>query len=272
MKKLTSLLLIVLLASSLSWAQNKKTVTLDTFTKISFRVPGKLYLRQGSPQKVEMEGDNDLLKELDTRVESGKLIIGKEGKWNWGMNWGNDEKVNVYVTVKDIDAISVSGSGDLIGQTKITSGNLNLNVSGSGSLTIEATASGELEADVSGSGHIDFKGSCERFDSDVSGSGRITMDAVIQNEASVGISGSGKIEASGSAKEVKASITGSGKVYASNFVVDKCEVRISGSGDVEINVKSDLDANITGSGSVSYKGNPSHINSHSSGSGHVRKM
>ncbi|GAJ00009.1 unnamed protein product, partial [marine sediment metagenome] len=79
-------------------------------------------------------------------------------------------------------------------------------------------------------------------------------------------------EASGSAKEMKASITGSGKVYASNFVVDKCEVRISGSGDVEINVKSDLDANITGSGSVSYKGNPSHINSHSSGSGHVRKM
>ncbi len=272
MKKSTSLLLIALLVSSLTWAQTKETVNLETFTKISFRVPGKLYLRQGSLQKVEIEGDKDFLKELDTRVENGKLIIGKEGKWNWGMNWGNDDKVNVYVTVKDIDAISVSGSGDLIGQTKITSANLDLNVSGSGSLTIEAAASGELEADVSGSGHIDFKGSCDSFDSDVSGSGRITLDAAIRNGASVGISGSGKIEASGSAKEVKASVTGSGKVYASNFVVDKCEVRISGSGDVEINVKSDLDANITGSGSVSYKGNPGHVNSHASGSGKVRKM
>ena len=41
---------------------------------------------------------------------------------------------------------------------------------------------------------------------------------------------------------------------------------------VEINVKDALDANISGSGSVSYKGNPSQLNSHASGSGHVRKM
>jgi Putative auto-transporter adhesin, head GIN domain len=70
---------------------------------------------------------------------------------------------------------------------------------------------------------------------------------------------------------VKTHISGSGKVYASNLEADKCDVRISGSGDVEINVKSDLDANISGSGSVTYKGNPSHVNSHSSGSGKVRK-
>jgi hypothetical protein len=88
----------------------------------------------------------------------------------------------------------------------------------------------------------------------------------------VEISGSGKLEASGTANEIKTSISGSGKVYASNLTVDKCEARITGSGDVEINVKSELDANITGSGTVSYKGNPSHVNGHSSGSGKVRKM
>lgn len=94
------------------------------------------------------------------------------------------------------------------------------------------------------------------------------MDGV----AEVGISGSGKIEASGTAQAIKATISGSGRVYASNFEVDKCTVRISGSGDVEINVKSELDANISGSGTVSYKGNPNHVNGHSSGSGKVRKM
>jgi hypothetical protein len=88
----------------------------------------------------------------------------------------------------------------------------------------------------------------------------------------VEISGSGKIEASGSAQSIKASISGSGRVNASNLEVDKCTVRISGSGDVEIHVKSELDANISGSGTVSYKGNPSHVNGHSSGSGKVRKM
>jgi len=272
MKKSISLLFIALLASSLSWAQTKETVNVETFTKISFRVPGKLYLKQGSPQKVELEGDQEFIKELDTRVEGGKLIIGKESKWNWRDSWGNDDKVIVYVTVKDISAISVGGSGDVIGQTKITSADLDLNVSGSGSLQVEVAASGKLEADVSGSGRIDLKGSCNSFDSDVSGSGRVSMNASISNGATFGISGSGKIEASGTAKEVKATISGSGRVYAANLEVDKCDIRISGSGGVEINVKSELDANISGSGSVSYKGNPSHVNSHASGSGSVRKM
>ncbi len=52
----------------------------------------------------------------------------------------------------------------------------------------------------------------------------------------------------------------------------QCAVRISGSGNVEINVKDELDATISGSGSVSYKGSPSKVNSNASGSGKVRKI
>jgi hypothetical protein len=98
------------------------------------------------------------------------------------------------------------------------------------------------------------------------------MNIAIAERASFGISGSGKIQATGSAQEVRATISGSGEVLAANFVVESCDVRISGSGDVEINVIKALDANISGSGTVSYKGNPAHVNSHSSGSGSVRKL
>jgi hypothetical protein len=272
MKKIISVLSIALLSLTLAMAQTKEIRSVDTFNKLSFRVPGKLYLRQGSPQKVELEGNKEFLSEVETSVEGGRLIIGKEGKWNWGWNWGDNDKLVAYVTVKDLSAISVSGSGDIIGETKIVSSEMDLNVSGSGGLQIEVEVSGELEADVSGSGHIDLKGNCNRFNSDVSGSGRVMMNANIKEKAEFGISGSGKIEASGIAKEVRAVISGSGRVYAANLETDKCEVRISGSGDVQINVKSELDANISGSGSVSYKGNPNHVNSHASGSGHVRKM
>ncbi len=271
MKKI-SLMFAFLMAFTLSMAQNRETRTVDTFTKLTFRVPGKLYLKQGSPQKVELEGPKDVLDEIETEVSGGKLVIGKEGKWmNWGWNDSKD-KISVYVTVKDIEAISVSGSGDIIGQGKFTTGDLQLNVSGSGFLQIEADASGNVEADVSGSGDVDFKGSCNNFDSDVSGSGKVVLSLAVSGVADFGVSGSGKIQAAGTAKEVKAGISGSGKVLAANLETDKCTVRISGSGDVEINVKNDLDATISGSGSVSYKGNPSHMNSHSSGSGHVRKM
>ncbi len=265
--------LVCLLCVSFSFAQTRETRTVSSFTKISFRVPGKLYLRQGAVQKVEIESKKDELKEIETEVSAGKLVIGKKGSWsNWSWGSNDDDNVNVYITVKDIEALSVSGSGDLIGETKFTTGDLDLNVSGSGSLKIDVDASGDVEADVSGSGDIDLKGKCKSFNSDVSGSGKVMMSVSVSEKADFGVSGSGRIMASGSAQKVKASISGSGKVLAADLITNSCEVRISGSGDVEINVKNELDANISGSGTVTYKGNPSKVNSHASGSGKVKKM
>ncbi|HTE07226.1 MAG TPA: head GIN domain-containing protein [Flavitalea sp.] len=268
------LLTLFVLSLTLSFvkAQTRETRSVGTFTKISFRVPGKVYLRQGSPQKVEIEGKKDILKEVETVVEGGRLVIGKEGKWSDWFWDNNDEEVKVYITVKDIEGLSVSGSGDIIGETRISAHNLNLNVSGSGNLKIEADASGDMEADVSGSGDLYVKGKCKGFNSDVSGSGKVNLELVITDEAEFGISGSGKIEAAGSASSVKASISGSGKVLAADLETNSCNIRISGSGDVQINVKNEIDATISGSGSVSYRGSPNKVNSHSSGSGSVKKM
>jgi hypothetical protein len=267
MKKITTPLLIAMLLFSIAAiGQNRETRKVETFTKISFRVPGKLYVRQGSVQKVEIEGKKDVLQEIETEVEGSRLVIGKEGKWfDW--DWDGDEKVNVYITVVNIEGLS-----DLIGETKLTAADLDLNVSGSGSMKVEVDASGELEADVSGSGDLEVKGKCRSFNSDVSGSGSVKLDAAIAQRADFGVSGSGKIYASGTSESVKTSISGSGKVLAANLETNRCEVRISGSGNVEINVKNELDANISGSGSISYKGNPGKVNSHASGSGSVSKM
>ena len=254
------------------FAQTRETRNVETFTKLSFRVPGKLFLRQGSTQKVELEGAKDVLAEVDTEVSDGKLVIGHDGgRWlDW--HWDNDEKVNVYITVKDLKAIAVAGSGDLIAETKFNATDLELTVSGSGSLKMDADASGMMDINVSGSGNIDLTGKCADFASRVSGSGKIVSHVTIGNRAEFNVSGSGKIIASGTAKRVKTSISGSGRVQAADLVTNTCDVRISGSGDVVIEVRDELEANITGSGSVTYKGSPSKINSHASGSGKVRKM
>jgi Putative auto-transporter adhesin, head GIN domain len=268
--KISLVLAFLTFLYSCAFAQTKETRNVDTFTKLSFRLPGKLYLKQGTPQSVVLEGKKEALEKVNTEVSGGKLTIESNSKWS---DWGrSSDQFTVYVTVKDLDAISVSGSGDLIAQTPITGANFDLNVSGSGSLDAEIKASGDIDADLSGSGDINLKGSCANYDSDISGSGKIKLEATITGKAEFSVSGSGKIDASGSAQQVKSSVSGSGKVMASNLVTDKCEIHISGSGDVEVNVKTDLDATISGSGSVSYKGEPNHLNSHASGSGHIRKM
>ncbi|MGC4021491.1 MAG: head GIN domain-containing protein [Cyclobacteriaceae bacterium] len=239
---------------------------------MAYRVPGKLILKQGSTQSVVLEGDKETLAKVETDVENGKLVIGREGKRWMDWSWRDENKITAYVTVTNLEAVSVSGSGNLTGDGKFSTGDLELKVSGSGSLDMEVDVKGMMSADVSGSGNVKVKGSCQNFDSSISGSGKVDAQVSISGKAEVSISGSGKIVASGTANEIKAKISGSGKVLASNLEVSRCDVRISGSGDVEINVKDALDANISGSGSVSYKGSPSQLNSHSSGSGHVRKM
>lgn len=270
MKKL-SIVLALLIAGTGAFAQKKETRDVSTFKKLGFAGSGTLYLKQGSPQKVELEASQEVLDKYETKVEGDKLTIKPKDRWN-NWNWGDDDKIVIYITVKDIDAISVAGSGDLIGQTKLVSNELDLKVSGSGSIKVEASVSGDLEADVSGSGDIDVKGSAASFDSDISGSGDVNASLVITGESTFSIAGSGKIIIDGSARELETRISGSGSVRGENFEVEKCTVKVAGSGNVSIHVKEELEVNIAGSGDVRYKGDPKRVNNNSSGSGSVRKI
>lgn len=271
MKNIIAGMLVALICTA-AFAQEKEKRNVGTFTKVAFRMPGKLYLKQGSTNSVVLEGYPETLKKVETTVEGGKLVIGFENeRWfNW-RSWNDDERIVAYVTIKEVEGLSVSGSGDLIAETKIQSGNLDLSVSGSGNLTADIEAA-DVEATVSGSGDLNLKGKMKGLDSNISGSGKINFDGAILGYATVGISGSGRFNASGSADEIKTNISGSGRINAERLIVNRCNVRISGSGDVTINVKQTLDANVSGSGTVTYTGNPSSVNSHASGSGRIRKM
>ena len=263
---------LALIISIPSFAQKKQIREVDTFTEISYRVPGKLYLRQGTPQKVELEGNGDVLERIETEVKSRRLVIGDESRNSW-FSWGSSsDRINVYITVENIDGLYVAGSGDLIAETKIKASDLDLKVSGSGSLRAEVDVTANLEASVSGSGELKVKGNCGSIEAHVSGSGDVIIANAIDGNADFSISGSGKIVAVGKSQSVKARISGSGKLLAADLQTDRCDVSIAGSGDVEINVVSELDARISGSGSVAYKGEPKHVNSRASGSGKVRKL
>jgi hypothetical protein len=272
MKRISIILILLAFVFSLQ-AQNREKRKVSGFTKLSFRTSGKLFLKQGNTESVELVGDPEVLAKVETKVEGGKLSIGfkDQGSWfNW-RDWNDDDKITAYVTMKEIEGIYVSGSGDLTAETKLTGADMDLKVSGSGNLTAEIDAE-DVDADVSGSGDLNLSGKMKSIDSGISGSGKIRFNGAVATYVETSISGSGRFEAAGSATEIRSTISGSGRVLAADLVVDRCNVRISGSGSVQINVKTSIDANISGSGSVSYKGNPSSVNSHSSGSGSIRKM
>ena len=222
---LITLAVLVLGWQACAFQREKRDVA--PFDEISFSTSGELHIKQGSTQSVEVEGDEDDLERLITEVNGDRLIIKTEG-WK-SFNMGH---IKVYVTVTELEALQISGSGEVYGEGIIHGKDIDLGISGSGDL--------EMYVEV--------------------------------EELEIRISGSGDIELAGSAQEMDLRISGSGEIDAEEMTVNVVDAHISGSGSCSVTVNEAIDASISGSGTIYYKGNPKHINSHSSGSGKVKKL
>jgi hypothetical protein len=208
----------------------KESRNVDPFTSISLNISADVFLTQGSPQKIEMEGDSKSLAEIETTVSGGKLKI--QTKSRFGGNLGH---VSIYITIPEIDELSVAGSGNITAKSSLKSDELDMEVSGSGSVSIKDLDVREASATITGSGNINI----------ASGQAQSELDVVI---------------------------TGSGSFSGEGFSADEVDVTITGSGSAEVWAVKELDTNITGSGNVGYKGNPQ-VSANTTGSGrtHSRK-
>jgi hypothetical protein len=185
----------------------KETRTVGLFDNIHLNGSNKVTVNYAPNQKVEVEGYGNLVAAYDVYVSNGTLIL--EFKHTY-FNIRNNN-LNVIISTPYVQDLSVNGSGKAImnsgfpalnnvsffvnGSGRIETGsfpvnnmvakvsgsgeaNINAiafdaeaNVSGSGSLSINAT--NKLIAHVSGSGSIDYYGNPVNVQTSVSGSGRI---------------------------------------------------------------------------------------------------
>ncbi len=84
-----------------------------------------------------------------------------------------------------------------------------------------------------------------------SGNAKLKLDA---NEVRLYVNGSGNIRADGKTREYYSSIEGSGDIHAEDVQSLNADVRITGSGNQSISVSERLNARITGSGNIRYRG------------------
>jgi hypothetical protein len=204
-----------------------------SFSEISLRISGKVHLEQGDRQSVRIEAKSSTLEEIITEVKGRTLIIRFK---NSNLFWRsfNPGRVDIYITVPEINALSVSGSGDIVADSKIKSRILDLAVSGSGDISLTNLDAEQVKAAVSGSGDI-------------------------------------QIDNGGIADDFEIAISGSGNVRAENFEAKKVSAKISGSGNCRVHATENLAARVAGSGSVLYNGNPQ-IDSSVAGSGKIKNL
>ncbi len=206
-------------------AQEKRL--LDPFTGIGIGIGADVFYTPGSSHEIIIEGNSEDVKELVTKVEDGMLKLRYED------SNGHRSKLIIHITSKELDDVSLSGSGTFRSEMPVGSEEMSISVSGSGKILFTNLEVEEMNVKISGSG-----------------------DAVIEK---------------GKAEEADLKISGSGEFNAETFEVAEFSAAISGSGSCKITVTDELDAKISGSGSVYYHGNPQ-INSTSSGSGKVRSL
>lgn len=231
-RSFTLLLLLTLLwpGCQLLAAPAREMRTVAAFTKLALTNSARVVLRQGSPQRVEVEASAADLARLETTVENGKLRITtkrEDGKpWN---NGGFDGPVTVYVTMPTISELSVSGSGRLDAAEAVQATALELSVSGSGALTLPKLTADKLNTAVSGSGSITVAGTCPQHEARISGSGDVRASELRTETSAIRISGSGngRLHAS---RSLNASIAGSGDVYVRGGA--SVSSKIAGSGRV----------------------------------------
>ena len=213
-----------------------------SFHSVDLRTVGRISLTQGDRQSLVIRADRDVLEKLRTEVRDGTLII--SSRWNIR----RVDAPDIEIEMERVRALRISGSGEIGGENRIMSKDIDLSISGSGDILLEMKAE-QVEVKVSGSGEMSLE---------------IEAETVATN-----ISGSGDVEMSGKAASMKTKISGSGSLSAHDLETRSATIRISGSGSCTVHVTDDLEVDISGSGNVEYKGQP-RVNLSGSGSGSVR--
>ncbi|MFZ6025963.1 MAG: head GIN domain-containing protein [Bacteroidota bacterium] len=187
----------------------KETREVGSFSGIATSGSWAVMLAYGNSNSIEIEGDENLLEYIETKVENGKLHI--RAKKNGNIRSKN--KIVVYVSISQIKGLYVSGSGDIIGKGKFSNaGTTNIGVSGSGNIKLDFDRFDGIDASVSGSGGIILKGTSNAIYARISGSGNINCKEVVSDDVTASISGSGNIRVQANTS-IDARIAGSGSVF-----------------------------------------------------------
>jgi hypothetical protein len=236
-KKQSIVVAFILLIITSACAQTSKKMVFDGaaedrklsgFSAINLSNAFDVYISQGTEDAVAVAAnDASVTKNIKTHISGGVLYISFEQK-GWG-SWKNN-KLKAYITVKDLQKLTVSGACNVSFVDAITSNNLQISMSGA---------------------------------SDIKG-------AVKVNGLKVGASGASNISLSGTATDTDFNVSGACSIKSLELVTDNCTVVASGASNVKLTINKYLKANISGASDIRYKGTVSRFETRTSGASDIK--
>jgi hypothetical protein len=188
----------------------KESRAVEGFTALQAGSAFEVFLLQGEEESLTIEADQNLMQYIVTEVKNGQLRLYSTE------NIRKAEKLNVYISFRSLEAISVSGAVDLQGVPGMHFGELLLEGSGASRMLLDMEAS-SLRANVSGASTL---------------------------------------ELSGQAGKAVFEISGASRLNAGDLLVSDCRLEASGASHAGIHVADKLLAEVSGASSVKYRGSP----------------
>jgi len=180
-------------------------------------------IKQGKPQSLTIEADENIIPVITTKVKKGILYISTKG------NISTSHQLNVDIVVEDLDMIDLSGACKLQSAEAFSSNLLDIECSGVSELKLELKCK-KLNLDFSGASTGNFSGKTSSLKIKSSGSSKINCFEMSTSIVHVDASGASRI-----------------------FVVADKAIKIEASGVSNINYKRNgaaLDIETSGAASV----------------------
>jgi len=188
---------------------SKETRDLAVFHGIDAGGAFHITVKQGEPQSVIIEADDNIIPVITTKVKSGILHISTNESIN------NSTKLNVTIVVANLDMLDLSGACKLKSTEAISSNEMEIDCSGASEIIIGLKCK-KLEIDFSGASTGIFLGKTSTLEIESSGASKIDCYKMIANVVSVDASGASNISFSAD-KIIKIDASGASSInYKSN--------------------------------------------------------
>lgn len=267
--RLLSLLAVMLFTGAVPLAHADelytKTIELRGVSELEVSDGFRVVISQGEQEFVRATGRPQALANIDASVSGNRLLLSAK-------SYQGEMPVLLEIQLSEFERIALlavdeAKLGDL--QTE----KLRLSIQGAGRIHFGHIQSDLLKLSFDGSGEITGDGlSSEEMQLRLSGSGNVAVDYLEAQQFDLNIAGSAGVHLTSQGKIDTSNVhlSGTGVFSAANAVTRAAEIDIAGSASVWVHVIEYLNVSTSGSGTVTYTGNPN-IDTGIFGSGIVRR-
>jgi len=217
MKKISVILLGLILCTGIYAQQvndpNAEVREAKNFHGINVSSSFDVYITQSNDEAVAVSASETKYRDrIKVEVRDGILYIryDNEGRWSTG-----NKKLKAYISIKQIDKLTVSGACDVFLSGTLKADDLTVNLSGASDLKGKIDIK-KLSVDISGASDMNITGGT---------AGQLTIEA-----------------------------RGASNFKGFDLVTDYCDAKASGASDIRITVNKELSAHASGASNVQYRG------------------